>query len=113
MSLDSGHAMCLSNVCFALLLLPSAVLSELPSVTPTSDLSATLRTAIRKSSEAKELEGRGDAFHSLLNAEPGASATPAPRAALHISLSRPLMLQTNQRDELRVAVAQVASKHSW
>ncbi|GAA5929797.1 hypothetical protein JCM3775_006555 [Rhodotorula graminis] len=33
-------------------------------------------------------------------------------AALHLSLSRPLMLQTNQRQELRAAVAKVAAASS-
>ena len=81
-------------------------------MTPTSDLLATLRKAVRKAIEAKELEGRSENFHSLLEAEPGTSAAPVPRPALHISLSRPLMLQTNQRDELRIAVAHVAYEHS-
>ncbi|GAA5877526.1 hypothetical protein JCM3774_005896 [Rhodotorula dairenensis] len=78
--------------------------------------SAGLRKVLRKSYEAAvdSAAPTGAAIHSLL---PDASTLP--RAAdgaggnddaLHLSLSRPLMLLTNQRDDLRKAVARIADR---
>lgn len=74
-------------------------------VTPTEELLRLLTRAIKLASA----QDSALIVHPLLPSEAqdkdvSASST----ATLHISLSRPLMLQTNQRDELRLAVQKVA-----
>ncbi|BGP43436.1 poly(U)-specific 3'-to-5' RNA exonuclease [Rhodotorula kratochvilovae] len=73
----------------------------------------------RATADAEAAAPEGATVHSLLAPPPSSAPTgedTAPSAqpnastdsALHLSLSRPLMLQTNQRADLRAAVARVA-----
>ena len=89
-------------------------------VEPSTGLSKILKKA---TSDAAAAAPDASTVHSLLsppaadNSSTGPSATldPVDRSsstALHLSLSRPLMLQTNQREELRTAVAKVAAASS-
>lgn len=92
-------------------------------VTPSSGLKKVLRRAYEAAAEAAAPKV---SIHSLLPDEGGPSDTrKAPNEAasadseslnsketLRVSLSRPLMPLTNQRDELRRAVARVAEQAS-
>lgn len=128
---DSGPRMSTSSVRFLLLVPPSALLSSpfladrlLSTVTPSDSLRGTLESALAlvsppprsadDSDSDSDLSSLASTVHSLL---PSASPSPSPsevgaQAPLHLSLSRPLILQTNQRDELRTGVAKLASESS-
>lgn len=81
--------------------------------TPTQTVtpSASLRKVLQQSFEAAvaSSEDAAAAVHSLL---PGMRTDPQDTLdeALHLSLSRPLMLLTNQRDDLKKAVARIADR---
>ncbi|GAA5844300.1 hypothetical protein JCM9279_001760 [Rhodotorula babjevae] len=87
---------------------------------PSAGLSKVLKKATADAAAAAPADS---IVHSLLsppavdNSSSAASSTVDPvdhssSTALHLSLSRPLMLQTNQREELRAAVAKVAAASS-
>ncbi|KAK4704636.1 U6 snRNA phosphodiesterase, partial [Phenoliferia sp. Uapishka_3] len=84
------------------------------SLSPTNNLSATLRDAVQKSFDRSEVIKNREMMHSFLPAktklEDLSAKVVTPPPPLHISISRPLLLQTNQRDDLRLAVIKVASK---
>lgn len=82
--------------------------------TPTQTVtpSASLRKVLQQSFDAAAVASSEDAsaaVHSLL---PGIRTDPQDTLdeALHLSLSRPLMLLTNQRDDLKKAVARIADR---
>ncbi|GAA5998966.1 HVSL domain-containing protein [Rhodotorula paludigena] len=92
------------------------------------DPSSALRRVLKQATaDASALAPSSAAVHSLLEPAKGSAAnfpsrlaTPVsdagselastPASSLHVSLSRPLMLQTNQREELGRAVARLAGR---
>jgi hypothetical protein len=82
-------------------------------VTPSDDLRTTLEKALKFATPPPPLEDEQRAVHSLLPTsavESTALTTNEEQPPLHLSLSRPLILQTNQRAELRAALAQLAGE---
>lgn len=79
----------------------------LTAVTPSDALRKTLDKALKLASPPAE--SADSAIHSLLPGKDDASAGDA-QEPLHLSLSRPLILQTNQRAELKSALADLSSR---
>lgn len=86
----------------------------------TSSTSATARP--HETQTAPQVDLKAVQIHSLLtdrsetdkaNREELRPLTPIPPPPLHMSLSRPLILQTNQRSELRAGLADIAAQATW
>lgn len=75
-------------------------------MTPSDDLRRTLKKAVRLVSA----ENGVDTIHSLLPPSSSDGKGHDQENRLYLSLSRPLILQTNQRNELRAALGSLASK---
>lgn len=79
-------------------------------MTPSDDLRRTLEKALKLATPPPPLDEQKTVVHPLLPTSAGGTSEEKLREQppLHLSLSRPLILQTNQRAELRAALAKLA-----